>query len=98
MGLLGALFGGTVGFMLGGPLGAIIGGSLGAQVGFADRAAAYRSRAGGYSAQELQSAFLIAVISLAAKTAKADGTVTVKEVRTRTVRFSESFIVSSNVA
>jgi len=82
MGLLGALLGGTVGFMLGGPLGAMIGGGLGAQVGLADRAAAYRSRAGGYSAQELQSTFLIAVISLAAKTAKADGRVTAKEVRT----------------
>lgn len=82
MGLLGALVGGTVGFMLGGPLGAMIGGGLGAQVGRAGHGAAHRPRVGGYSARELQSTFLIAVISLAAKTAKADGRVTVEEVRT----------------
>ncbi len=82
MGLLGALVGGTVGFMLGGPLGAMIGGGLGAQVGVSGRAAPGRPRAGGYTAQELQSTFLIAVISLAAKTAKADGRVTTEEVQT----------------
>jgi DnaJ like chaperone protein len=76
MGLIGALLGGTVGYMLGGPLGAMIGGSLGSRAGNNQRSA------GGYSAQDVQSTFLIAVISLAAKTAKADGKITPEEIAT----------------
>lgn len=76
MGLIGALLGGTVGYMLGGPLGAMIGGSIGSKAGNKQRGA------GGYSAQDVQSTFLIAVISLAAKTAKADGKVTSEEIQT----------------
>lgn len=84
MGLLGALFGGTVGFMLGGPLGAMIGGAIGAQTGGSVRVDGWerleqaRARAG---AQDAQSAFLVAVISLAAKVCKADGHVSEPEVR-----------------
>jgi DnaJ like chaperone protein len=88
MGLLGALFGGTVGFMFGGPLGAMIGGAIGAQTGGATvrtsgRVGGGAPRAGaGYQAgQDAQQAFLVAVISLAAKVAKADGRVTDHEVR-----------------
>jgi DnaJ like chaperone protein len=88
MGLLGALFGGTVGFMLGGPLGMIIGGALGSQAGASvvDPGAGTRGgrarlhRAGAF--QDTQTAFLVTVISLAAKVAKADGRVTPEEVQT----------------
>lgn len=84
MGLLGALFGGAVGFMFGGPLGAMIGGAIGAQAsggdggGEWDRLNEARARTG---AQGAQQAFLVAVISLAAKVCKADGHVTESEVR-----------------
>jgi len=76
MGLIGALLGGTVGYMLGGPLGAMIGGSIGSRSGNNQKSP------GGYSAQDVQSTFLIAVISLAAKVAKADGKVTSEEIET----------------
>ncbi len=87
MGLLGALFGGTVGFMLGGPLGAMIGGALGSQTGGTVRTSgqiggnAHRAGAAYRTGHDAQSAFLVAVISLAAKVAKADGQVTDHEVR-----------------
>jgi len=88
MGLLGALFGGTVGFMVGGPLGAMIGGAIGAQTGGATvqtggrvGAGAQRPGMGYQTGQDAQSAFLVAVISLAAKVAKADGKVTELEVK-----------------
>ncbi len=87
MGLLGALFGGTVGFVLGGPLGMIIGGALGSQAGAArvDPGAGTRGgrarlgSTGGF--QDTQTVFLVTVISLAAKVAKADGRVTRDEVQ-----------------
>ena len=88
MGLLGALFGGTVGFMLGGPLGMVIGGALGSQAGQGGRPAppgARRAgaRIGGAGAvHDTQTAFLVAVISLAAKVSKADGHVSAAEIRT----------------
>lgn len=78
MGLLGALFGGTVGFMLGGPLGMIIGGALGSQTS----AQVVRTGARGAGVQDTQTAFLVAVISLAAKVSKADGHVSEAEIRT----------------
>jgi len=84
MGLLGALFGGTVGFMLGGPLGAMIGGAIGAQSGGSIRVEDWQRRAAGpgrLGARDAQSAFLVAVISLAAKVCKADGRVSPAEVR-----------------
>lgn len=103
MGLLGALFGGSIGFMFGGPLGAMIGGAIGASssggavssrgtsgrtagrmFGGAQAGTGARHTAGphGYrTAEEAQSAFLVALISLAAKVAKADGKVTPAEVR-----------------
>jgi DnaJ like chaperone protein len=80
MGLLGALFGGTVGFMLGGPLGMIIGGALGSQTS----AQVVRTGAAGRApgVQDAQTAFVVAVISLAAKVSKADGHVSEAEIRT----------------
>jgi len=82
MGLLGALFGGTFGFMLGGPLGAMIGGAIGAQTG--GSVSSSRSRTGRLGAdprRDAQSAFLVAVISLAAKVCKADGHISETEVQ-----------------
>ncbi|MDO9694255.1 MAG: TerB family tellurite resistance protein [Candidatus Latescibacteria bacterium] len=80
MGLLGALFGGTVGFMLGGPLGMIIGGALGSQ----SSAQVVRTGAAGRipGVQDAQTAFVVAVISLAAKVSKADGHVSEAEIHT----------------
>ncbi|MBU0742303.1 TerB family tellurite resistance protein [bacterium] len=89
MGLLGALFGGTVGFMLGGPLGMIIGGAIGSQAGgnvldpgAGTRGARRGARLGGTGVfQDTQTAFVVTLISLAAKVAKADGRVTQAEVQ-----------------
>jgi len=79
MGILGALFGGALGLAFGGPLGAVLGGALGASVGTLQGEV---RRAGAGSAAEVQAAFMVALISLAAKTAKADGRVTREEVDT----------------
>ena len=96
MGLLGTIIGGGLGFMLGGPLGAIIGGALGSNVeinGSGQRvhpgARGYGGGGGsrpgfgrpGYNPLHAQQTFMIAMISLAAKVAKADGNVTDAEVR-----------------
>lgn len=92
MGLLGTLLGGTVGFMFGGPIGAIIGGAIGSNLGGGtsapprspyDRPGArdsFGSRPT-YNPLQAQQAFMIALISLAAKVAKADGKVTQEEIR-----------------
>jgi len=88
MGLLGALFGGTVGFMFGGPIGMIIGGAIGSQAngnvmdpgaGTRGRGRSRLGRAGAF--QDTQTTFLVTLISLAAKVAKADGRVTHQEVQ-----------------
>ena len=92
MGLLGTLIGGGLGFMMGGPLGAIIGGAIGSNFGEgAGRARVHpgaRVNGQGFgggtyrtSPMEAQQTFMIAMISLAAKVAKADGSVTPAEVR-----------------
>ncbi len=90
MGLLGTLLGGGLGFMLGGPLGAIIGGALGSNVGISGSASRVhpgvrqggrQSVGGGYNPLHAQQTFMIAMISLAAKVAKADGTVSPAEVK-----------------
>ena len=88
MGLLGTLLGGGLGFVLGGPLGAIIGGALGSNVeinGSASRthpgARVHPSGRAGYNPLHAQQTFMIAVISLAAKVAKADGSVSPAEVQ-----------------
>jgi DnaJ like chaperone protein len=93
MGLLGTLLGGGLGFVLGGPLGAIIGGALGSNVEIGGGAARLhpgarvgpdgRPRYGrpGYNPLHAQQTFMIALISLAAKVAKVDGSVTPAEVQ-----------------
>ena len=90
MGLFGTIIGGGLGFMFGGPLGAIIGGAIGSNFGGMPGPRAHPgARVGGgpgYGARttdhlQMQQAFLTAVISLAAKVAKADGAVSPEEVR-----------------
>ena len=90
MGLLGALVGGSLGFMMGGPLGAMIGGAVGSRLGEGGSASSGgfqgRSYAGGSARihsdpRAAQTAFMVALISLAAKVAKADGRVTREEVK-----------------
>ena len=86
MGLLGTLLGGGLGFVLGGPLGAIIGGALGSNVNISGGAAQPHPGARtygrvGYNPLHAQQTFMIAMISLAAKVAKADGNVSAAEIR-----------------
>jgi DnaJ like chaperone protein len=94
MGLLGTIIGGGLGFMLGGPLGAIIGGAIGSNFGEGGPRVHPGARVGGgqyyggpgagprtFNPLEAQQTFMIAMISLAAKVAKADGSVTRAEVR-----------------
>lgn len=91
MGLLGTLIGGGLGFMFFGPLGAILGGALGSNIeldgGSRPHPGANRpgqgwgTRPGGrVDPLQAQQIFLVAMISLAAKVAKADGRVTPDEV------------------
>jgi len=91
MGLLGTLIGGSLGFMMGGPLGAIIGGAIGSNINVSGGARVhpgarvngqgYRRSTTGFNPLEAQQTFMIAMISLAAKVAKADGAVTDAEIR-----------------
>ncbi len=78
MGIFGSIIGGTLGFMLGGPIGAILGSALGSGVGVqvgSERASSFA----GTQAQA-QAVFAVALTSLAAKVAKADGRVTKDEI------------------
>jgi DnaJ like chaperone protein len=94
MGLLGTLVGGSLGFMMFGPLGAILGGAIGSNIGEPTGRGTtpygqipYGGRPTGpyggpvRDTRQAQQAFLVAMISLAAKVAKADGRVTEQEVR-----------------
>ncbi len=87
MGLLGTLLGGSLGYYIFGPLGAIIGAAIGSNVergnGGSRRTYPGSSRPTGKTVNPLvaQQAFLVAMISLAAKVAKADGKVTPDEIR-----------------
>ncbi len=97
MGLLGTLLGGGLGYMMFGPLGAIIGGALGSNIGEGAGGpqphpgarprpggafgAGARTRGPVHDPFQAQQAFMVALISLAAKVAKADGKVTQDEVR-----------------
>lgn len=81
MGIYATLLGGTVGFMMGGPLGALLGGLLGSSVSVNLEAARQQRGQAPYGAQQQQIAFTLALTSLAAKVAKADGRVTQAEVR-----------------
>ncbi len=89
MGLLGALLGGGVGLFIGGPIGAVIGGALGSNISIngnsrpvhpnARNQSGYRGPS--YNPLHAQQTFIIAMISLAAKVAKADGSVSAAEVK-----------------
>jgi DnaJ like chaperone protein len=97
MGIFGSIIGGTLGLLAGGPLGMILGGVLGAELssrngGSGGAFGGGRTPGGGYErvgqtrnprqqAQELQTAFAVALTSLAAKVAKADGKVTQDEIQ-----------------
>jgi DnaJ like chaperone protein len=96
MGLLGTLIGGSLGFVMGGPLGAIIGGAIGSNFGEGGGGSrvhpgarvngqGYGYRSGRntrtFNPLEAQQTFMIAMISLAAKVAKADGSVSQAEVK-----------------
>lgn len=98
MGLLGTIIGGVLGWGFGGPLGAILGGAIGSNFGEGSgpagvhpgvrgqaRPAFGTGPARGLDPGQAQRAFLTAVISLAAKVAKADGRVSAAEVQ----RFDE---------
>ncbi len=88
MGVLGAIVGGSLGWMLGGPLGMILGGALGARMGTGQTAPAgptgWAEDNGAPDAftgtQQAQQVFVVSLIALAAKVAKADGLVTRDEV------------------
>ncbi len=90
MGLLGTIIGGSLGMLVGGPIGAIIGGALGSNIEIKKGpvhpgARPYQQGPGGtppgYSPLQDQQTFMLAMISLAAKVAKADGRVTPDEIR-----------------
>jgi DnaJ like chaperone protein len=86
MGIFGTIFGGSLGFIVGGPLGAILGGALGSMgsniAGGAPAGRVFPGQvSGAYSAHNQQVVFAIALTSLAAKVAKADGRVTEDEVQ-----------------
>lgn len=83
MGIFGTLLGGTVGFMMGGPVGAMLGSVMGSSVsrGMASASAPHAGLRGAGSIQQQQMAFALAITSLAAKVAKADGQVTGNEVQ-----------------
>jgi DnaJ like chaperone protein len=91
MGLFGTLIGGSIGFMMGGPLGAILGGAIGSNLGNSGTRMHPGARVGygtasmprggaTYNPLHAQQTFMIALISLAAKVAKADGHVDPAEV------------------
>ncbi len=85
MGLLGTFIGGSLGLMLGGPLGGVIGATIGYNMTRGEEQPRHERQtfAGHQRPNPLhtQQTFLIALISLAAKVAKADGTVTPAEVQ-----------------
>jgi DnaJ like chaperone protein len=76
MGIFGTLVGGSLGFAIGGPFGAMLGSMLGSQLSEDTGAARTRS----YTTQQSQAVFAVALTSLAARVAKADGQVTQDEV------------------
>ena len=77
MSIWGKVIGGVAGFALGGPLGAILGAAAGHAV---DRMRGEDAPEGPISDEAKQVAFTVAVITLSAKMAKADGQVTRDEV------------------
>lgn len=101
MGIFGTLFGGTLGFLLGGPLGAVLGGALGSNLSGETSSFGGSTLGGGggtaraRSPQDMQLVFALALTSLAAKVAKADGKVTQKEIQTFDGFLSQSLRLST---
>ncbi|MFT7669909.1 MAG: DnaJ like chaperone protein [Planctomycetota bacterium] len=78
MGIFSTLVGGTLGFLVAGPFGALLGASLGSRV--ETSSAQGRQRLGRLTQAEGQALFAVALTSLAAKVAKADGHVSQDEI------------------
>ncbi len=99
MGIFGTLVGGTLGFLVGGPLGMVLGGALGSNLSRDTQSFGGRmhgqTRTMPQSAQDLQLVFALALTSLAAKVAKADGRVTKDEIQTFDAFLSQSLGLSS---
>jgi len=89
MSIWGKIIGGTAGFALGGPIGAILGMMVG---GSFDRKAKRFSNIKNYSSQQKQKIFVLSIIILSAKIAKADGQVTKDEI----YAFKEKFKIPEN--
>ena len=95
MGVLGKVVGAGLGFMVGGPLGAVIGGAVGHQYDRSKDQAGTReipyttydrshekqqARARQFATDDYQTLFMVSLISMAAKIAKADGYVAAEEI------------------
>ncbi|MFT5057819.1 MAG: DnaJ like chaperone protein [Planctomycetota bacterium] len=78
MGIFGSIAGGTLGFILGGPIGAFFGSVMGSGMG--EQAGSKRATTFKSSQAQAQAIFAVALTSLAAKVAKADGQVTQDEI------------------
>ncbi|MHC4380652.1 MAG: TerB family tellurite resistance protein [Planctomycetota bacterium] len=101
MGIFGTIFGGTLGFLVGGPLGAVLGGALGSNLS-GETSSFGGSSIGGSGGttrartpRDMQMVFALALTSLAAKVAKADGKVTQKEIQTFDAFLSQSLRLST---
>ena len=84
MGIFGTLVGGSLGFFVGGPIGALLGSMLGSSLGEDAGATGTRARPGARTrigARQAQAIFAVALTSLAAKVAKADGRVSQAEIQ-----------------
>lgn len=79
MAILGKILGGVAGFALGGPIGALVGVLAGS--GIDSHREARRSGTGKMSRADAESAFLVGIVALGAKIAKADGSVSRDEIR-----------------
>ncbi|MEA1945906.1 MAG: TerB family tellurite resistance protein [Thermodesulfobacteriota bacterium] len=79
MGFLGKVIGGTIGFAMAGPLGAIAGAALGHAFDAGGQTYYTTERASISAGEEAQFTFFVAVFSMLAKLAKADGRVSKEE-------------------
>ena len=89
MSIWGKIIGGTAGFALGGPIGAILGMMVG---GSFDRNVKHFKNSNKISDDNKQKIFVLSIIILSAKIAKADGKVTKDEI----YAFKEKFKISEN--
>jgi DnaJ like chaperone protein len=89
MSIWGKIIGGTAGFALGGPIGAMLGIMVG---GSLDRTAKRFKKSNEIPNQNKQKIFVLSIIILSAKIAKADGEVTKDEIHA----FKEKFNIPSN--